>query len=263
MSDRMTTGWFRCGARFHRAFTLIELLVVIAVIAMLLGVVVPSLRKARSQAKLVVCASNLRNVGIAIHAYAYDYDDTIPFGPEGLPMAGSQFYTATGNVTSLISLYNGAPVGLGLLLDSHLTDQPKVLFCPGADQPSDAETELSRVGKLQAQSDYYYRHASVAMLSGEPEAFHVRLGDLGKNRNGTSIAALVMDVQFLANSSLSVFGVVTRTSHHRQAVNILLADGQVVRQDNGDGRFTVDIGGYPYDALDKILEAFERADELR
>ncbi len=109
----------------------------------------------------MVCASNLHDVGVAIHAYAIDYDDTIPFGPEGLPMAGSNFYTATGNVTSLLSLYNGAPVGLGLLLDSYVAEQPKVFFCPGADQHSDADAQLARVGKKQAQSDYYYRHASV------------------------------------------------------------------------------------------------------
>jgi anaerobic glycerol-3-phosphate dehydrogenase len=150
-----------------------------------------------------------------------------------------------------------------LLLDGYLSEQPKVLFCPGADQHTDAEVELSRVGKLQAQCDYYYRHASVAMLYGEPTEFHIRLTDLGKNRNGNRISALVMDVQFLANESLSVFGVMTRTNHNRQVVNILLADGQVIRQDNSNGRYTVDIGGYPYDALDKILEAFELADELR
>jgi prepilin-type processing-associated H-X9-DG protein len=208
----------------------------------------------------VVCASNLRNVGTAVHAYAYDFDDSIPFGPEAPPLGGSQFYTVTGDVTSLISLYNGEPVGLGLLLDSYLTDQPKVLFCPGADQPSDAETELSYVGRVQAQCDYYYRHASVAKLYGEPDEIHVRLSDLGQNRNGRSISALVIDTQFLADESLSAFGVIMRTNHNRRAVNILYADGQVVRENNEDDPFTVDIGIMPYDALDKILQVFEKAD---
>ena len=263
VSDGTTTRGSGCIPGFRRAFTLIELLVVIAVVAVLLGVLIPALRKARQQAQLVVCASNLRNIGTAIHTYANDYENTIPCGPEGLPMAGSQFYTVTGNVTSLISLSTGDPVGLGLMLDSYLADQPKVLFCPGADQPSDAKFQLSRVGKKQAQCDYYYRHASVAMLYGQPTEFHIRLDDLGKNRNDINIAALAMDVQFLANESLSAFGVMTRTSHRRKAVNILLADTQVIRQDNSDDRYTVDIGGYPYDALDKILAAFERADGLR
>lgn len=263
MSDPTTMGSLKQTIRLGRAFTLIELLVVIAVVAMLLAVLVPSLRKAQHRARLVVCVSNLRNVGTAIHAYANENDDMIPFGPKNPPLTATNFYTATGNVTNLLSLEDGTPVGLGLLLDSYVKEQPKVFFCPGADQHSDADAQLARVGKKQAQSDYYYRHASVAMLSGSPDIFHVRLGDLGKNRNGRSIAALVMDVQFLANPSLSVFGVVTRTSHNRKAVNILLSDNQVVQQDNGDDRFTVDIGYMPYDALDKILKVFESADELR
>ena len=263
MSNGRSSRSSRCCLPLRSAFTLIELLVVIAVIALLLAILLPALRKAKQQGQLVVCSANLHDVGVAIHAYAFDYDDTIPFGPEGLPMAGSQFYTVTGNVTSLISVYNGDPVGLGLMLDGYISDQPKVLFCPGADQPSNAEVELSRVGKLQAQCDYYYRHASVAMLYGQPDEFHLRLSQLGKNRNDRNIHALVMDVQFLANKTLSAFGVITRTNHDRKAVNILLADSQVIRKDNGDDTFTVDIGGYPYDALDKILIAFERADELR
>jgi prepilin-type N-terminal cleavage/methylation domain-containing protein len=247
----------------RRAFTLIELLVVIAIIAMLLSILVPSLKNAHHQARKVACAANLRYVGVAIQAYANDYNDTIPFGPAGRPIAGSNFYTVTGNVTSLLSLQDGAPVGLGLLLDGYLSSQPKVLFCPGADQPSEAEAQLARVGIKQSQSDYYYRHASVALLVGAPDLSHLRLSRLGKNRNGRSIAALAMDVQFLAHPSLASFGVVSRTSHRQNALNILLADGQVLTHSNMDQSFTIDVGAHPYDALNMILQAFEWADELR
>jgi prepilin-type N-terminal cleavage/methylation domain-containing protein/prepilin-type processing-associated H-X9-DG protein len=252
-----------CGLRRQFGFTLIELLVTIGVIALLLSVLLPSLRKARQQARKMACLSNLRQVGIAIHAYAQDFDDQIPFGPEGLPMMGSNFYTVTGNVTSLLSLLNGQPVGLGLLLSHYLASQPKTLFCPGADQPSEADYQLARVGRLQAQSDYYYRHASVALLTGAPDLSHIRLSQLGKNRNGRSIHALAMDVQFLAHYSLAPFGVITRSSHQKRFVNILMADGQVLSEDNSDGRYTIDVGIYPYDALDKILQRFELADTLR
>jgi hypothetical protein len=202
-------------------------------------------------------------VGKAIHFYSLDFNDTIPFGPKKAPpITATNFYTVGGNVTSLLSLESGAPVGLGLLLDDHLSEQPKVLFCPSADQPSQADKQLLRVGNKQAQSDYYYRHASVALLHGKAEISHIRLSSLGKNRTGRSISALVMDVQFLVHSSLAPFGVVPRTSHNRSTVNILLADGQVLSEDNSQGRYTVDIGFMPYDALDKILKSFELADEL-
>ncbi|MHC4963159.1 MAG: type II secretion system protein [Planctomycetota bacterium] len=262
MSDVMMTQCFRYSLRLKKAFTLIELLVVIAVIALLLGVMLPSLRKAKNQAKLLICASNLRNVGVAIHTYSMDFDSKIPFGPEGRMITGTNFYTSMGNVTSLLSLEgDGKPVGLGLLLDGYLSEQPKVLFCPGADQRSDAQEQLALVGNDQAQCDYYYRHASVALISGMADTFHIKLNDLGKNRNGRSISALVMDIQFRVNSSMP--SIISRTNHDRQAVNILFFDNQVTRQDNSDDTYTVDIGWILHSGLDRILQAFEQADELR
>lgn len=51
------------GVRGTRGFTLIELLVVIAIIALLMGILVPVLRKVREQGKDVVCRNNMRQAG--------------------------------------------------------------------------------------------------------------------------------------------------------------------------------------------------------
>jgi len=245
------------------AFTLIELLVVLAIIAVLMAILFPAFSQARQQARRAACAANLRQVGVAIHMYAADFGDTIPFGPSGRPITGSNFYTVTGSVTSLLSLEDGAPVGLGLLLKDYLAHQPTVLFCPGADQPSEARQQLARVGSSQAQSDFYYRHASVDLLTGTPETYHVRLSNLGRNSKGQPIAALVSDVQFLAHPSLAAFQVKTRTSHQRRVSNILFADGHVTPVSNTNDVLTVDIGRSPYDALERILDMFEAADDYR
>jgi len=248
----------------HRdGFSLVELLVVIAILGLLIAILFPALTRARHQARRAACAGNLRQVGLAIHLYAHDYGDTIPFGPTGRPVTGSNFYTVTGDVTSLLSLEDGAAVGLGLLLKDYLAHQPTVLFCPGADQPSEAREQLAQVGRAQAQSDFYYRHASVALLTGTPKAFHVKLSDLGRNSKGQPIAALVADVQFLAHPSLAEFQVKTRTSHQRTASNILFAGGHVTTVSNRNDLLTVDIGKYPYDALERILTMFELADDYR
>ena len=66
----------------RRGFTLIELLVVIAIIALLMGILMPVLRKAKAQGKDVVCRSNLKQIGLAANFYAGEYDLFIPRSAE-------------------------------------------------------------------------------------------------------------------------------------------------------------------------------------
>jgi len=64
--------------RTRRAFTLIELLVVIAVIALLLGILMPALNKARDLAMGAACKGNLKNYTIAVTMYCDDHDGKFP-----------------------------------------------------------------------------------------------------------------------------------------------------------------------------------------
>ncbi len=61
-----------------QGFTLIELLVVISIIALLLAILLPSLSRAREQAKATRCQSNLKQIGLAMYSYATDYDYLLP-----------------------------------------------------------------------------------------------------------------------------------------------------------------------------------------
>ena len=64
--------------RKNRAFTLIELLVVISIIAVLLAIMLPSMRKIKETARDTACKSNLRNIGLAVAMYLDDFDRKIP-----------------------------------------------------------------------------------------------------------------------------------------------------------------------------------------
>ena len=64
------------------AFTLLEVLTVVALIALLLGIALPALQRARGRGKLVACAANLRQIGQGLMAYASEQADRLPVNIE-------------------------------------------------------------------------------------------------------------------------------------------------------------------------------------
>ena len=75
------SAWFCPCSTAKRAqfgFTLVELLVVIAIIALLLSILMPSLRKAKSMAMRLACAHNLKQIDLAVSFYLNENDNTYP-----------------------------------------------------------------------------------------------------------------------------------------------------------------------------------------
>lgn len=262
----------------NSGFTLLEVIMVITIIAMLVGLLIPGLSRSRNLAKQTACLAGLQQIGVAIGTYAMENDGSIPYGPKAPPPSATNFYPKTGNVTSLISLESGAPVGLGLLLEKNLSRNKNVLFCPGADEPWNTQETLDRVGQsqetcrtqppymnepthCQAECSYYYRHASVSTLSGPLPPPMVKLDRLGMNRKGAPIRCLAMDTQFISSDFMANnFNVHTRTHHQQRVVNAVYTDGHGSTHQNVEDRFKVNLSLSVYNTLDRILTIFEELD---
>jgi prepilin-type N-terminal cleavage/methylation domain-containing protein len=112
----------------RRAFALMELLVAVTIIALLAATLIPSLGRAREQARLALCRSNLHQLGVAMHVYAGPADRLVPGdlsmghdvwnAPNEGPAAGTGFQ----------------PVNLGHLLAARCLPMPSSeqhpFYCP-------------------------------------------------------------------------------------------------------------------------------------
>lgn len=244
----------RGGSRGRRrgGFTLIELLVVVSIIALLISILLPSLRRARDGAKLTVCGANLSQIGLGIITYAGEQNGLIPRGPACAgpfdfacaALASNQLWIGAANPD-----HPREPNGLGALLNWQTTSK-KVYFCPADDNRNEAE-ELPRIGsELDAYGSYTYRQLD-HLPDGRARG---TLADMGVN----AIGSLAVRVEALAFDTNSLGpGEFHHTNHKARRVNVLYRDRSVRVYANSAGFFSI-----PADTFASPLDIPARLDQI-
>jgi prepilin-type N-terminal cleavage/methylation domain-containing protein/prepilin-type processing-associated H-X9-DG protein len=187
------------------AFTLIELLVCIAVIALLAALLLPVIANSKETARQAYCASNLRQLALAVMMYAEDNEGLLPAQPiaEGGPNDGVFIRAAGGDGTNYYDLL------MPLLGNRH------VWLCP-----STYRTASGHVGYMS-----YHMNGLIITTNGLPAAAvsqpssTVLMNDAGEKYR--------WDKAFLRPTQLGAASYALPISNHKAGGNVAFVDGHV------------------------------------
>lgn len=212
-----------------KGFTLIELLVVIAIIAILAGMLMPSLKSARDTARRAQCTNNLKQLSLGVELYANDYAD------KGNPYPPQDVDQADAGSTSRLRTSAGKEFGL-CLIKPYLGGTIDCFACPQSDYYTLAKLKTDWSAGGQVDCSYIYRSFS----DGRP---------IKKGEDQSKV--IIADF----NRLYSTF----RLNHNFKFVGFVRADGSVGMKPNKDslcglvGSATTDYATF-WSAMDSVAQ---------
>ncbi len=245
------------------AFTLIELLVVIAIIALLVSILLPSLRKSMELAKRSVCGANEHHIYTAMNMYLGDNSNLPPLTRQldvRIPIRSDRDLLAPWYLAPVIYHIN-APGGtepsqftnFGKLYETGYADDIKLFYCPS--QTHDEFSFSTDVNPWPVEEPRRLHDATFKSWNDTFASYARRLGL-------TFIAFDDVPPSTAIVTDVAMFPAYTQTHHNNEGFNVLRTDGSV--EFISDPWFHEDLPEFEtydfYDAVRHCLEGFERLD---